>query len=146
MRVLEPKTIGTVSAANGARHAAGASGVRFSLPGSPNTQKAESAAPAAIMGGLEALIAIRAEDTTREKKRRSVKRGQGLLDLLDELKLSLLGGRLPPDMAARLAQAGRDDQLSGDSKLDDIVGGIELRAAVELAKLRAREKMLANKA
>ena len=144
MRVLEPKTIGTVSGASGARPAGGASGVRFALPSGQSPQKMDSMAPASIMGGLEALIAIKSEDTTREKKRRSVRRGQGLLDILDELKISLLAGKLPADITGRLAQATRDDQLSGDSKLDDIVEGIELRAAVELAKLRAREKALSK--
>ncbi len=115
-------------------------GARFSLDSGSPTAKAEGAAPAAILGGLEALIAIQSEDTTKERRRRTMRRGQGLLDLLDELKIALLSGALPPDLQNRLAIAMRDESFSGDPRLDGILESIDLRAAVELAKLRKAQR------
>ena len=92
------------------------------------------------MGGLEALIAIQSEDNSRERKRRSTRRGQAMLDVLDELKLALLSGNLPPDMQARLSATLREGWPSGDPKLDGIIDSIELRAEVELAKLKQAKR------
>lgn len=136
MRIIDQRNVSTVSSSRGARGGSGASGARFTLDTGSATAKAENAAPAAILGGLEALIAIQSEDTTKERRRRGLRRGNGLLDLLDELKIALLAGRLPQDLQNRLAMAMRDESFSGDPRLDNILESIDLRAAVELAKLR----------
>lgn len=115
----------------------GGTGARFTLDAGTQTARLEAKAPISILGGLEALIAIQSEDNTREKRRRSVKRGQSMLDVLDELKLALLSGQLTPDLTNRLSMLVRDSSLSGDPALDSIMDSIELRAEVELAKLRA---------
>lgn len=136
MRIIDQRNVNATSNARGARSGGGVGGARFTLDQGSSTAKAENAAPAAILGGLEALIAIKSEDTTRERRRRGVRRGQGLLDLLDELKIALLAGNLPADLQSRLAVAIRDESFSGDPRLDSILESIDLRAAVELAKLR----------
>lgn len=136
MRIVDPKAVANANATRASR-APGGTGARFSLGPDSATARAEQAAPTAILGGLEALIAIKSEDGTRERKRRHVRRGQTLLDMLDELKLNLLSGRLPADLESRLAGALRDEGFSGDPRLDGILEGIELRAAVELAKIKA---------
>lgn len=140
IRIVEQKSVNSISSARGARGGGSASGARFSLDQGSATAKAENAAPASILGGLEALIALQSEDTTRERRRRVLRRGQGLLDLLDEVKLALLGGRLPVELQNRLSQAIRDESFSGDPRLDSILESIDLRAAVELAKLRMARK------
>lgn len=136
MRIVDQRSVQNLSNARSARGGGAVGGARFTLDQGSATAKAESAAPAAILGGLEALIAIQSEDTTKERRRRGVRRGQGLLDLLDELKIALLAGGLPADLQARLAIAMRDESFSGDPRLDSILESIDLRAAVELAKLR----------
>lgn len=136
MRIVDQRSVQNLSNARPARGGGAVGGARFTLDQGSPTAKAESAAPAAILGGLEALIAIQSEDTTKERRRRGVRRGQSLLDLLDELKIALLAGHLPADLQARLSIAMRDESFSGDPRLDSILEGIDLRAAVELAKLR----------
>ncbi|MCA1952699.1 MAG: flagellar assembly protein FliX [Hyphomicrobiales bacterium] len=136
MRIVDQKSVGSVSGTRNARGAGRAGGARFTLDSGGALQRAESQAPISILGGLEALIAIQSEDTTRERRRRSARRGQGMLDILDELKLALLAGRVPPELQARLGAALRDAIPSGDPRLDGIVDAIELRAEVELAKLK----------
>ncbi|CAN1545829.1 flagellar assembly regulator FliX [Rhabdaerophilaceae bacterium] len=136
MRIVDQKSISSIATARAPRGSGVVSGARFSLDQGASAAKAESAAPASILGGLEALIALQSEDTTRERRRRTMRRGQGLLDLLDELKIALLSGHLPAELQNRLSQAMRDESFSGDPRLDSILEGIDLRAAVELAKLR----------
>jgi hypothetical protein len=64
-----------------------------------------------------------------------VKRGRAALDLLDEIKVGVLGGDLTPAALARLkALTGSLSERSGDPGLDTVLAHIELRAAVELAK------------
>lgn len=136
MRIIDQRNVQSLSGARNLRGGNAAGGARFTLDQGSPTAKAEGSAPAAILGGLEALIAIQSEDTTKERRRRGVRRGQGLLDLLDELKIALLAGNLPADLQMRLSMAMRDESFSGDPRLDSILEGIDLRAAVELAKLR----------
>lgn len=140
MRIVDQKSVSSVGTSRGASSAGGASGARFTLETGATTVRAEAQAPISIMGGLEALIAIKAEDNTRERRRRSAKRGQAMLDVLDELKLALLSGRLPPDLQNRLAISLREAGDSGDPRLDGIIDSIELRAEVELAKLKQAQK------
>jgi hypothetical protein len=136
MRIVDQKSIQNASGIRASRPGTSAGGARFSLDQGATAPKAEALAPASILGGLDALIAIRSEDTTRERRRRSMRRGHGLLDLLDEIKLALLSGRLPVELQNRLAVALREESFSGDPRLDAVLESIDLRAAVELAKLR----------
>ena len=140
MRIVEQKSVNSVNGPRGARGSGSASGARFTLDVGTAATKAEAQAPISIMGGLEALIAIQSDDNTRERKRRSVRRGQGMLDVLDELKLALLSGHLPPDMQNRLSATLHERMPSGDAQLDGLVDAIDLRAEVEIAKLKQAQK------
>lgn len=140
MRIVDQKSVNSVGGARGGRGPASAGGARFTLDAGGATAKLEAHAPISILGGLEALIAIKSEDNTRERRRRSVRRGQGILDVLDELKVALLAGRLPPDLQARLSATLREGLPSGDPALDGVIDAIELRAEVELAKLKQAQK------
>ncbi len=85
---------------------------------------------------LLVLQELRANGTGR---RRSVARGQAILEGLDELGLALLEDSDPVEIASRLRarlDAGRE--LCDDAALDAILDAIDLRAHVELAKLESR--------
>ena len=87
------------------------------------------------VGGIDALIALQGIEDPLERRRRAVKHGRRALDALDELKLALLSGTLERSTLLRLkAVAGDLKEGSGDEKLDQVLGEIELRVAVELAK------------
>jgi hypothetical protein len=65
-----------------------------------------------------------------------VKRGRSALDALDELKIEVLGGTLGPSTLQRLKSATADlCDSSGDDRLDSVLAEIELRLAVEIAKI-----------
>jgi hypothetical protein len=70
-----------------------------------------------------------------ERRKRSVQRGRGALDVLDDLKLALLSGNFDTATVGRLRTAAADlKSSSGDPGLDAVLSEIELRVEVELAK------------
>lgn len=136
MRVETRQPIQSAGAVAATRRPEG--GGSFSLSAAPGSA-AQSGAPAAAttLAGLDAVLLLQAEaDTPQERRRRSIKRGHDLLDGLDRLKAAMLGGRVAThelrSIAGRLAERAGS---SGDPRLDGLMAEIELRAAVELAKL-----------
>lgn len=83
------------------------------------------------------LIAAQEIDDENESNRRAKARGEFLLERLDELRNALLVGRIPPNQLSRLYTAIRDRrEAASDPELQAILAEIELRAAVELAKMK----------
>jgi hypothetical protein len=88
---------------------------------------------------LNAVLALQEapDATTRSRaKQRAKERGGMMLDQLEEIRMGLLMGTIPMaklEMLAQLVRAKRE-QID-DPKLLAILDEIELRAAVELAKL-----------
>ena len=90
-------------------------------------------AATAAMGGLFAL-----QEITEEEKRRSrwIKRGKDMLSSLDKLRAQLLMGEIPAHMLSELAEnLAQEKEEITDPRLMMIIEDIELRVAVELAKL-----------
>jgi Class II flagellar assembly regulator len=128
---------------NGTTQATPASSTRrtsssgFSLPDdvASTTETRATTAPKAT-ANIDALIALQGiEEDPAERRRRSVARGKGALDVLDDLKLRLLSGNLDLSMVSRLRDAAANlKSSSGDPGLDAVLAEIELRVEVELAK------------
>jgi hypothetical protein len=109
----------------------------FSLPedaGSTSETRATAAPKAAT--NIDALLALQGiEEDPAERRKRSVQRGKGALDVLDDLKLGLLSGNLDGTTVSRLRDAAANLKTSsGDPGLDAVLSEIELRVEVELAK------------
>ncbi|HET6522703.1 MAG TPA: flagellar assembly protein FliX, partial [Geminicoccaceae bacterium] len=95
-------------------------------------------APGAPLTALGALLAAQEvpEVGGGGGRRRAARRGHDLLDRLDELRLALLEGGVPEPTLRRIValleeRAGPVD----DPRLGAVLHEIEVRAAVELAKL-----------
>jgi len=87
-----------------------------------------------------ALLQIQEDPEPAGGRTAVLRRGTDLLDRLDDLRLALLAGTISPSRLKALADAlSAGKSRSNDPRLDAIIGEIELRAAVELAKL-SREK------
>jgi hypothetical protein len=96
---------------------------------------ATSAAPAA---GVNSLLALQEVEDPAARRRRAAQRGDRLLDRLDEIRRGLLAGSLPRAALTQLRQEMKDTRAATlDPRLDEVLAEIELRAAVELAKLEA---------
>lgn len=127
------RTIAGPSAARSAVRGAGA----FTLAEASETETTRQAAPVRQAHSLDSLLALQAfqEDEPRERRRRALARGRGLLDVLDGLKLALMEGRDDPAaLRALAAQLGAARADTGEAGLDETLAAIDLRAQVELAK------------
>jgi hypothetical protein len=112
------------------------SGAGFSLPSSRESAAGTQAGAVGHAGSLDGLLALQAEENGQERRRRQARRGQDLLDGLDRLKAALLSGRVQIAELDRIkAMLSARREASDDPRLDEILAHIELRAAVELAKL-----------
>ncbi len=132
MRINGPNGTALASTPATARRTGGGS---FALSEASTPQTASPAVALRTLGGIDALIALQGIEDPVERRRRAVKQGRRALDALDELKLGLLSGMLEPAALLRLKAVAADLQGgSGDEKLDQVLGEIELRVAVELAK------------
>lgn len=113
----------------------------FSLAESAQVARPSTGATAqtGMLAGLDAILTLQGnQDAPQERRRRSVKRGHDLLDGLDRLKAAILGGRVAThELQAIAGRLSEHAESSGDPRLDGLVADIELRAAVELAKLEA---------
>jgi hypothetical protein len=96
----------------------------------------------AAVSGIESLLAAQSVDPDAgggRARQRLVRRGEDLLNLLDEVRQGLLLGHLPKDRLASLARLVRERrEAGGDPSIAAILDEIELRAEVELAKLTPR--------
>ena len=136
MKVSGPSGIGSTTAPRAAgRPAAGG----FSVSGPASSQEtapaARTAAPSGV-GSIDALLALQEVGGPLERRRRAVRRAGHILDVLDDVKLSLLEGDVPPAALDRLLGAVRQERSNTDDpQLEGLLNEIETRAAVELAKL-----------
>ena len=112
-----------------------ASSGTFTVSEAGTPQAQTSAVALRTLGGIDALIALQGIENPLERRRRAVKHGRRALDALDDLKLGLLSGALDQATLLRLKSVAADlKDPSGDDKLDSVLGEIDLRVAVELAK------------
>ena len=129
------------SATQGAR-APRAAGGGFALPSTGSSapaSAAQAATSASGVAGVNALMALQGVEDTTERRRRAIRRGSGLLDRLDELKLALLSGEAGEGALERLGRTLRDERIGdADPGLNSLLDQIDLRAAVELAKADLR--------
>ena len=102
----------------------------------------DEAPPVSVMSGgaalapVDALLALQEVADDPGGRSRGRRHGEALLEHLDDLHIGLLSGRMSVDALERLSAmvtAKRDNV--GDPRLAQILDEIEVRAAVELAKL-----------
>lgn len=134
MRVDSRQPIGAAGAA-AAKPARTGRGFSISEQSSP--AKSASIAASASTLGLDAVLALQGEaESGQERRKRAAKRGHHLLDALDQLKLAVLDGHVSGSQLASLRRTlGEARTQTDDPRLDELLGHIELRAEVELAKL-----------
>ena len=132
MKVVGPNGVSAPTSTRATRSTSG-----FSL-GQTAAAAAPSAATASAAAGgvsdVSALMALQGIEGPLERRRRAIRRGGGLLDRLDELKLALLSGDADEASLDRLARSLREERADdGDPGLNAVLDQIDLRASVELA-------------
>ncbi|MDB5654654.1 MAG: fliX [Tardiphaga sp.] len=132
MRIYGPNGTTLGSPSSGTKRT---SSTGFSLPDAAAATETRPTVAPRPAASLDALMAMQGVEDPTERRKRSVARGRGALDVLDELKLALLAGSFDTNTVARLRAAAADLKTSsGDPGLDSVLSEIELRVEVELAK------------
>lgn len=139
--------IGATSAANRSRRgdkAEGKGGLGFAghlqaaAEGVDDARPVEATAP---LNAVDALLAVQAvpDATDGEARRRLHRRGEDILDRLEELRRAIVLGVVSKEGLIDLARMvrSRRDQCA-DPNLGAVLDEIELRAEVEIAKLSRR--------
>jgi Class II flagellar assembly regulator len=136
MRVYGPNGTALANAPATARRAAGGT---FTVSEQATPRGTPAAGSLRAISTVDALIALQGVEDPTERKKRAVAKGRNALDVLDALKLSFLDGTVDGSTLARLKVASEGlAQQSGDAALDNVLGEIDLRVAVELAKAGIR--------
>ena len=117
--------------AGSGRQASGKFAASLATPASPG-----SVGQAGQVGALDSLLALQEVSDPTDERRRGVLRAEDLLDRLNDIRLGLLAGRIPAERLRMMVSTLRDRSANiTDPGLRAVVDEIELRAAVELAKL-----------
>ena len=136
MRVYGANGTGLAAAPKRAKRAAEGG---FSVSEEESPREAGTASSLRAISTVDALIALQGVENSTERKKRAAAKGRTALDALDALKIGLLDGSVDRSTLARLQVASDGlSEASGDPMLDAILGEIDLRVAVELAKAGMR--------
>lgn|GEM_PF-112162 len=129
-----PLGVGTPASA---RRAAGG----FSLKGAGEARAGASASAVSqtlSLGGIDALLALQAEDDVLQgRRRRQIRRSNDILKALEDLKVALLDGVIDDGALLslqKMIELQREEVE--DQGLQSVLNEIETRAYVELAKRR----------
>lgn len=100
-----------------------------------------STAPVGGTSGISVTDAVFAAqmvdgEEEKEKRKKMLKRGSALLDKLEDIRDGLLLGYISKDKLIEISRYVKENKFNmADEKLAGIIGEIELRVEVELAKL-----------
>ena len=136
MRIYGPNGTALAKAPPAARRTVGGT---FTVSEQETPRNSAAASSLRSISTLDVLMALQGVEEPAERKKRAVAKGRNALDVLDKLKLGLLDGSVDGPTLARLKVAAEGlTEGSGDPGLDTVLGEIDLRVAVELAKAGIR--------
>ncbi len=90
--------------------------------------------PGQPLGSVQMLVTLAAYDPDRERRRQMAEQGSNGLDELEALQVELAAGGASPERLEQLAEWVSQVEVPADPVLAAIMGEIELRVRVELAK------------
>lgn len=112
------------------------SGTAFVPAGGEAPSRVAGTAPTAGATGIDAILALQAvEDPLSAPRRRAVRRGASLLNMLETIKADLLVGQVGPERLDQLVALLAEARDHAEPGLNDVLDDIDLRVQVELAKM-----------
>ncbi|MBN8542672.1 MAG: flagellar assembly protein FliX [Alphaproteobacteria bacterium] len=116
----------------------GSSSFVDALDGVGEVEEAQATTPVAAMSGIGVLLGAQEVSEEEVRRRKAFKQGKLTLDALAELRDALIIGNLPLSTIRNLESiVAQERGTTNDPVLNGILDEIELRAAVEIAKLEA---------
>lgn len=146
MKITGFEPVKQTGAAAKPRGASAAGGTSFSslisLSDTEDASPAAAARPLAAASSLTGLLGIQEVSEEEHKRKKTLQRGRDMVEVLERLRRQLLMGDITPATLDQLAAIiNQQKQTVMDPELSALIQDIELRAAVELAKLEmARER------
>jgi hypothetical protein len=131
MKIEPGRNVGQTSSAGKAERAA-APGF---APATDAPQRAAAATPTGAVTSLDAILALQGAEDPTQRRARQRRRGAEALDTLEELERGLVLGRASGGLKARLEALQGRSEKTGDEGLDAVLNEIDIRLAVEAAKL-----------
>jgi len=139
MKIEGPSGYKNISSIKKRKDASGSSDFISLLSTDDSISNAQEALPPQDVNpvsSLDTLLSLQEMPDEEVKMRRAVLQGKAVLDDLEQLRHALLHGSVSQDMLGRLSQYVKQQKpLIEDPRLSSALDDIELRVAVELAKL-----------
>jgi hypothetical protein len=136
-KIEGPGSVRTSSPVRRAAKTAKTKGAGFSqlVGGAEEVEGASGTAAASSIGTVTGVYGLQEVDDALARAAKGTMRAEDILDRLQDLRLALLEGALPPDRLRQLSHVVslRRPEVS-DPRLGEILDEIDLRAQVELAK------------
>ena len=132
------RSVGGVGAAGGSGGANFASILAGQMGGAEVAAEAAAAVAVSSVAGVIQAQSVDDKSENLNKRKRTVKYGEELLDRLEEIRIALIKGIIPKERLYQLSQKLRQrnvEEINADPKLRYIIEEIEVRVEVELAKL-----------
>ncbi len=92
------------------------------------------AAPNNPVAPVDAILALQGVEDPLFAKKKAIRHGQSMLEMLEQMQSDLLIGRVSEGSLNKLLALVQQAKNKSDPKLDALISDIELRARVELAK------------
>lgn len=135
MKVTNQRT-NTVTSFRRSASVSQSGGAQFATLIDGNTARVSQPAQTGPVSALDGLLAVQQVPDSTEKRKRSVRQGNDILDRLEQIRIGLLTGRISGSQLAQLVNTlQREREATEDPKLSSLLDEIDLRARVELAKL-----------
>jgi hypothetical protein len=123
-----------VGASNAAKSAGKTAAPGFTVA-SEGPAKTSATAPTSAVTALDSILALQTDEPPAQRRARQAKRGRDALDALEKLERGLVMGHAPGGLKAQLESLTHGRESTGEPGLDAVLDEIDIRLAVELAKL-----------
>lgn len=123
---------------SGKSQSAGAAFRSFLQEGDAKIEGSQGLSGASAAAPMDAILALQGvdPDEARQNRQKAVDRGHNMLDILDELRVGILTGQISGGRLQALQNLiAEQREALDDPRLVEILDDIDLRAAIELAKL-----------
>ena len=146
MKITDYASVGKTSALAKKKNVSSTTAAEGNFMGLLSADEVDATTPTAATSdiqpvSMDALLSLQEMPDDEIKKRRAVQESKSTIEALETLRLALLAGSIPERLLHTLTKVvAIQKQRVDDPRLMGIIEDIELRAAVELAKLERASK------